>query len=73
MKKTLENVVSVRFGVMDMTRPTSRNRKPILRIIEVGGGSGGTTKILLPTLENLLIPYKYLMTDVSTTIIAQTE
>jgi acyl transferase domain-containing protein/thioester reductase-like protein/acyl carrier protein/SAM-dependent methyltransferase len=39
-------------------------------ILEVGGGTGGTTSRLVPLLAKLGVPVKYIMTDISGSLIA---
>nr|ALQ32971.1 putative polyketide synthase [Fusarium sp. NRRL 25184] len=42
----------------------------ILKILEVGAGTGGTTHILAPVLEKLRIPVEYTFTDISGSMVA---
>jgi acyl transferase domain-containing protein/thioester reductase-like protein/acyl carrier protein/SAM-dependent methyltransferase len=46
-----------------------KNGEPIC-ILEVGGGTGGTTSRILPMLAQLGVPIKYTMTDISGSLIA---
>ncbi|KAL3432035.1 putative polyketide synthase [Aspergillus tetrazonus] len=42
-----------------------------LKILEMGAGTGGTTKVLVPALAKLGIPIEYTFTDLSPSLVAQ--
>lgn len=42
-----------------------------LKILEMGAGTGGTTKVLVPVLAKLGIPVEYTFTDLSPSLVAQ--
>lgn len=48
----------------------SESRGP-LRILEMGAGTGGTTRLLAPFLANLGVPVEYTFTDLSLSMVAQ--
>lgn len=50
----------------------SQNRTT-LKILEMGAGTGGTTKVLLPVLAQLGIPLEYTFTDLSPSLVAQAK
>lgn len=43
------------------------------RILEVGAGTGGTTRYLVPRLQKLGIPFEYVFTDLSPSLVAQAK
>jgi len=43
----------------------------VLRILEVGGGTGGTTRVLADCLARLPVPIEYTFTDISPSMVAQ--
>ncbi|KAI1086282.1 putative polyketide synthase [Rostrohypoxylon terebratum] len=47
------------------------NSEHPIRILEMGAGTGGTTKRLLPLLANLGMPVEYTFTDLSPSLVAQ--
>ena len=51
----------------------STQNKTTLKILEMGAGTGGTTKVLLPVLAKLEIPLKYTFTDLSPSLVAQAK
>lgn len=51
---------------------SSQNRTT-LRILEMGAGTGGTTKVLVPVLAKLGIPLEYTFTDLSPSLVAQAK
>ena len=44
-----------------------------LKILEMGAGTGGTTKVLLPVLAKLGMPVEYTFTDLSPSLVAQAK
>lgn len=44
-----------------------------LRIMEMGAGTGGTTRVLVPMLAELGIPVEYTFTDLSPSLVAQAK
>ncbi|KAJ4354709.1 uncharacterized protein N0V89_006446 [Didymosphaeria variabile] len=44
-----------------------------LKILEMGAGTGGTTKVLVPMLAKLGIPVEYTFTDLSPSLVAQAK
>ncbi|KAH0494010.1 hypothetical protein TgHK011_000646 [Trichoderma gracile] len=52
---------------------SSRSGTPTLKILEMGAGTGGTTKVLLPVLAKLGIPLEYTFTDLSPSLVAQAK
>ena len=40
------------------------------RILEVGGGTGGTTKYIIPHLQKLGVPFEYVFTDLSPSLVS---
>lgn len=46
-----------------------RDGQPI-KILEMGAGTCGTTSQIIPLLESLNVPYKYTMTDLSSSLVA---
>ena len=44
-----------------------------LKILEMGAGTGGTTKVLVPVLAKLGIPLEYTFTDLSPSLVAQAK
>ncbi|KAK1250816.1 hypothetical protein MKX07_005371 [Trichoderma sp. CBMAI-0711] len=52
---------------------SSRSGTPTLKILEMGAGTGGTTKVLLPILAKLGIPLEYTFTDLSPSLVAQAK
>ena len=44
-----------------------------LKILEMGAGTGGTTKVLIPVLAKLGIPLEYTFTDLSPSLVAQAK
>ena len=44
-----------------------------LKILEMGAGTGGTTKLLVPVLAKLGIPIEYTFTDLSPSLVAQAK
>lgn len=53
-------------------RIPSQSQEP-LKILEMGAGTGGTTKVLVPTLAKLGIPIEYTFTDLSPSLVAQAK
>uniref|UniRef100_A0A0B7KIC6 Uncharacterized protein n=1 Tax=Bionectria ochroleuca TaxID=29856 RepID=A0A0B7KIC6_BIOOC len=51
---------------------SSHNQHP-LRILEMGAGTGGTTKVIVPALAKLGIPVEYTFTDLSPSLVAQAK
>nr|WGG62596.1 SorA [Stagonospora sp.] len=51
---------------------TSQN-PTTLKILEMGAGTGGTTKVLVPMLAKLGIPVEYTFTDLSPSLVAQAK
>ncbi|EFQ34124.1 beta-ketoacyl synthase domain-containing protein [Colletotrichum graminicola] len=49
----------------------SSHNQTTLRILEMGAGTGGATKMLVPTLVKLGIPFEYTFTDLSPSLVAQ--
>jgi acyl carrier protein len=50
------------------------SQSPItLKILEMGAGTGGTTKVLVPMLAKLGIPVEYTFTDLSPSLVAQAK
>ncbi len=41
-----------------------------LKILEMGGGTGGTTQVLVPFLASLNVPVEYTFTDLSASMVA---
>ncbi|KAL6867821.1 polyketide synthase [Trichoderma novae-zelandiae] len=52
---------------------SSQNGTPTLKILEMGAGTGGTTKVLVPVLAKLGIPLEYTFTDLSPSLVAQAK
>jgi malonyl CoA-acyl carrier protein transacylase/nucleoside-diphosphate-sugar epimerase len=52
---------------MNSSSPTT------LKILEMGAGTGGTTKVLVPMLAKLGIPVEYTFTDLSPSLVAQAK
>ncbi|EKG10413.1 Beta-ketoacyl synthase [Macrophomina phaseolina MS6] len=52
-----------------LSQPNDGNSRP-LRILELGAGTGGTTKHLLERLSQLDIPFTYVFTDLSPSLVA---
>ena len=46
------------------------NHQGKFRILEVGGGTGGTTKYIIPHLQKLGVPFEYLFTDLSPSLVS---
>ena len=46
------------------------NRPGKFRILEVGGGTGGTTKYIVPHLQRLGVPFEYIFTDLSPSLVS---
>ncbi|TGJ84467.1 hypothetical protein E0Z10_g4327 [Xylaria hypoxylon] len=59
----LVNRLTASGSGMDLENP--------LRILEMGAGTGGTTKRLLPLLAKLGVPVEYTFTDLSPSLVAQ--
>ncbi|QUC19081.1 uncharacterized protein UV8b_03322 [Ustilaginoidea virens] len=55
-----------KLGLASQSRTT-------LRILEMGAGTGGTTKVLVPVLAKLGIPVEYTFTDLSPSLVAQAK
>ncbi|KAL2015183.1 hypothetical protein VTK56DRAFT_6090 [Thermocarpiscus australiensis] len=56
-----------------LERLVSKLRKPLqgpLKIMELGAGTGGTTKGMVPLLERLGVPVEYTFTDLSASFVA---
>ncbi|KAJ5787111.1 hypothetical protein N7457_002101 [Penicillium paradoxum] len=53
-------------------RLPSQNQEP-LKVLEMGAGTGGTTKVLVPALAKLGIPIEYTFTDLSPSLVAQAK
>ena len=51
----------------------SSQNQTTLKILEMGAGTGGTTKVLLPVLAKLEIPFEYTFTDLSPSLVAQAK
>ncbi|OQE32953.1 hypothetical protein PENFLA_c001G01385 [Penicillium flavigenum] len=58
--------------IAESLRLSAQNRGP-LKILEMGAGTGGTTKVLVPTLAKLGIPVEYTFTDLSPSLVAQAK
>ncbi|KAL6891182.1 polyketide synthase [Trichoderma longibrachiatum] len=52
---------------------SSKSGTPTFKILEMGAGTGGTTKVLLPILAKLGIPLEYTFTDLSPSLVAQAK
>ncbi len=46
------------------------SRQGKFRILEVGGGTGGTTKYIIPHLQKLGVPFEYVFTDLSPSLVS---
>lgn len=51
-------------------RLRARGEGETLKIMEMGAGTGGTTKLILPVLASLGIPVEYTFTDLSSSMVA---
>lgn len=51
----------------------SANSQEPLKVLEMGAGTGGTTKVLVPALAKLGIPIEYTFTDLSPSLVAQAK
>ncbi|KAH8690675.1 putative polyketide synthase [Talaromyces proteolyticus] len=78
-KKTLddlyENWPLVRSGTLALgeflEKAMDKPNKPgVFRILEVGAGTGGTTKYIVRHLQKLGIPFEYVFTDLSPSLVA---
>ena len=50
-----------------MAKPSRQGK---FRILEVGGGTGGTTKYIVPHLQKLGVPFEYVFTDLSPSLVS---
>lgn len=57
--------------VVDRVTARIRTAKGPLRILELGGGTGSATSVLVPLLASLDIPVEYTFTDLSSSLVAQ--
>lgn len=55
------------------TLPAAAKSNGALRILEVGGGTGGTTKYLVDYLDKCGIKFEYTFTDISQALVNQTK
>lgn len=55
------------------TLPAAASSKGALKILEVGGGTGGTTKYLVDYLDKCGIKFEYTFTDISQALVNQTK
>ncbi|EED12110.1 polyketide synthase, putative [Talaromyces stipitatus ATCC 10500] len=78
-KKTLddlyENWPLVRSGTIALGEFLEKamaypNKPGVFRILEVGAGTGGTTKYIVRHLQNLGVPFEYVFTDLSSSLVA---
>ncbi|KAF2235726.1 ketoacyl-synt-domain-containing protein [Viridothelium virens] len=57
--------------IKNLTTKMSRAQQGPLKILEMGAGTGGTTRILAPFLAELNVPVQYTYTDLSPSMVAQ--
>jgi len=78
-KKTLEDLYEnwplVRSGTIALGEFLERamanpNKRGAFRILEAGAGTGGTTKYIVRHLQKLGIPFEYVFTDLSPSLVA---
>ncbi|KAL2193051.1 hypothetical protein P885DRAFT_81644 [Corynascus similis CBS 632.67] len=62
------NLRDVIKGVCERVR--QRGTGETLKIMEMGAGTGGTTKLILPVLKEMGIPVEYTFTDLSSSMVA---
>ncbi|KAI0377768.1 putative polyketide synthase [Hypomontagnella monticulosa] len=57
--------------IVDRVTSRIRTTKGPLRVLELGGGTGSATSVLVPLLATLDIPVEYTFTDLSSSLVAQ--
>lgn len=81
-KKTLDNLYEhwplVRSGTLALGEYLERltanpDRPGKFRILEVGAGTGGTTRYIVRHLQKLGVPFEYIFTDLSASLVAQAK
>ena len=71
-KLYFEQMVDFFTRLAEKLKLSSQNHTT-LKILEMGAGTGGTTKVLVPALAKLGIPIEYTFTDLSPSLIAQAK
>lgn len=81
-KKTLDNLYEhwplMRSGALALGEYLEKlvanpDRPGKFHILEVGAGTGGTTKYIVRHLQKLGVPFEYIFTDLSASLVAQAK
>ncbi|KAJ5080836.1 polyketide synthase [Penicillium angulare] len=70
--RTATNVLCDFFSAAIQAWSSTSNGEPI-HILEIGGGTGGTTKHLVPVLEATGLPFTYTFSEISASLLARAK